>query len=99
MTHPISNVNMAGMKHDQGKLRYDLCPPEWFEGLAEVMSYGATKYEPNSWQRVEVERYEAALMRHFQAWRKGEVLDAESGLPHLAHAAANSLILMSLTNK
>lgn len=86
-------------KHDEGKLRYDLCPPEWGEALAEVMTGGLAKYTPGSWRNVEPHRYEAALMRHLTAWRKGEIADAESGLNHLKHVMANAAILLTITDK
>lgn len=75
----------AGIKHDEGKIRYDLVPPHALEGLAKVLTFGANKYTPNGWKTVEKERYVAALMRHFEAYRKGELLDQESGLPHMYH--------------
>ena len=73
----------TGLKDDKGKLRHDLVPASWHVALAEVMSYGIEKYEPNSWQNVEPNRYEAALMRHLCAWRDGEESDTESDLNHL----------------
>lgn len=83
-------------KDDKGKARYDLVLPEFEEGVAEVLTFGADKYEENSWQKIDdrENRYYAALRRHIAAWRKGEELDPESGLPHLAHAACNIMFLM-----
>lgn len=84
-----------GVKLDTGKLRYDLIPPESLEGLAKILTFGAEKYTPNGWQTVPnaKERYTAAAMRHFEAWRKGEKLDPESGLLHLHHALCNLVFL------
>lgn len=90
-------MGQLGCKEDSGKLRHDLVPAAWHEALAEVMTYGVSKYEANSWQGVEPCRYEAALMRHLCAWRRGELSDNESGLNHLKHVAVNALILFSLT--
>jgi hypothetical protein len=88
-----------GFKYDQGKLRYDLLPPQEIEQIVEVLTMGAAKYSDNSWQDVEngIDRYYAAAMRHLQSWRQGEVTDNESGLPHLAHVATNIVFLMHLT--
>ena len=83
-----------GIKYDQGKLRYDLVPVEAHEALAEVFTYGASKYGDNNWQGVESDRYIAALFRHINAWRKGERSDLESGLHHLKHALTNIAILL-----
>ncbi len=83
-----------GIKHDSGKLRYDLVPVEAHEALAEVFTYGSSKYGDNNWQAVESNRYEAALFRHLNAWRKGEKVDSESGISHLKHALTNVAILL-----
>ena len=83
-------------KYDEGKLRYDLLPIRPLEELVKVITYGAIKYAPNSWMNIEPfeERYFAATMRHLMAWRKGEELDPESGLPHLAHAMCCLVFLL-----
>ena len=87
---------MEGKKYDTGKLRYDLLPPEVMEALASVLTYGAQKYGDNNWQSLTDfdKRYYSALMRHIEAWRKGEICDEESGLPHLHHALANVAFLV-----
>lgn len=81
---------MTGKKFDEGKLRYDLVPPAVLEQLATVLTFGAEKYGANNWQTVPDarNRYYAAMMRHVEADRGGEVFDKESGLPHLTHALA-----------
>ena len=88
----------AGVKLDLGKLRYDLVPTSAMKGLAEVLTFGANKYTPNGWKAVPdaVERYYAALQRHLVAWRDGEKVDQESGLPHLSHALTNVAFLLEL---
>lgn len=85
-----------GRKDDKGKARFDLVEPEFEEAVAEVLTYGADKYAPDSWQHVEdaENRYYASLRRHINAFRKGEKTDPESGLSHLAHAACNIMFLM-----
>lgn len=85
------------MKFDTSKLRYDLIPTSTTKALAQVLTYGAKKYKPNNWQNVDdPDRYVAALFRHIEAWRDGEKLDKESGLPHLAHALTNVAFLLHL---
>ena len=90
-----------GMKFDTGKLRYSLIPPETTTALAEVLTFGAAKYAPNNWQLVEngQERYLDALYRHLEAYRSGEYLDPESGLPHLNHVLCNAAFLQYITQK
>lgn len=88
----------AGVKFDDGKLRFDLVPVKAERLLVEVLTYGAVKYAPDGWRTVPgaKERYTAALMRHFNAWRSGETVDAESGLPHLAHVLCNAAFLAEM---
>lgn len=91
-----SNPLTVGKKEDMEKLRYDLVDADFEEQLAKAMTYGANKYASDNWKKVEdpVNRYYAALRRHLAAWRKGEKVDHESGLNHLAHVAANVMFLM-----
>ena len=85
----------VGHKDDQEKNRLDLIEPEFIEGVGKVLTFGADKYEPNNWQKVDdaENRYYAAAMRHLMAWRKGERTDPESGISHLYHVACNIMFL------
>ena len=91
----------GGLKFDAGKLRYSLIPPEATRALAEVLTFGARKYAPNSWQTVPnaPERYLDALMRHLEAHRSGELYDPESNLPHVYHLLCNAAFLAYFTTK
>jgi hypothetical protein len=93
------NETTPGLKHDGGKTRYDLVPFDALEQIAKVLTYGAAKYGPNNWRHVVNEpgqnRYLAAILRHVSAYARGEIVDQESGLPHLAHAACSCLFLLS----
>lgn len=86
-----------GMKFDgANKLRWDLLPIAIVEDIVKVLTFGATKYADNNWQKVDnaKERYYAALMRHITSWRKGKINDPETAdLPHLACAACNLIFL------
>lgn len=85
------------MKFDGDKVRYDLVPPSATKGMAEVLTLGARKYKPNNWKQCEEpERYLAAMYRHLEAWRAGEVTDQETGLHHLAHAMTNIAFMLEL---
>lgn len=78
---------MAGEKKDIGKLRIDLTPPEVEEALAKILGFGAEKYGDENWKDgIEYKRIYGAIRRHLLAWRKGEILDDESNMPHLWHA-------------
>ena len=84
---------IEGMKFDQDKLRYDLIPPEVKKWLAEVLTYGAKKYAPDNWKKIEVERYYAAMERHMVAYQLGEEKDPESGIHHLIHMMCNAMFI------
>ena len=86
----------SGLKYDDGKLQYGLIPPIATKSLAQVLTFGAAKYAPNSWQTVKdgERRYLDALYRHLEAYRSGESTDSESGLSHLAHAITNVAFLL-----
>ena len=71
-------------------------PPLALLAVGEVMSKGAAKYGPMNWRTdpVSSSTYYDAAMRHLTAWWDGQNNDPETGLPHLAHAAANMCILL-----
>lgn len=84
-------------KHDEGKPNWNLNLWRAAEKVVRVREMGVKKYgDPDNWQSVDKanERYRAAAMRHLVADMRGEYLDEESGLPHLAHAACNLFFLL-----
>ena len=92
---------MKGLKYDQDKPRTDLLDMDIVEGIAKVLAFGAGKYAENSWQEVENgrERYAGALLRHYIALRKGELIDTDSGLPHIYHIACNTMFINWFDNE
>ena len=88
--------NQEGRKSDAGKPRLSLLPWRAVQQIVAVLEFGAAKYGADNWQRVPGarQRYFDAAMRHLLAWWDGERLDAESGLPHLAHAGCCILFLL-----
>lgn len=94
---PMQNVHIVetGIKHDGDKLRLSLIPPQLIEGVGQVMQFGAKKYKRNNWKNLDdPTRYLDALMRHLEAYRRGEEFDEETGLPHMAHLATNAGFLL-----
>ena len=85
-------------KHDNNKPRLDLVPPGIIEAVGVIRTYGVQKYGENTnWEKVELYRYKAALMRHLCEYlRNPESVDKESGYPHLWHAACNIAFLCEL---
>jgi hypothetical protein len=83
-------------KKDAGKQRWDLLPLKVLAGVVSVLTFGAGKYSPNSWQLVDgaVGRYRAAMDRHWASIvLDSESTDPESGLLHAWHFACNALFL------
>jgi len=92
----VNVVDLApGRKDDQEKPRFDLIEPQFERKLAEVLTSGAARYGDENWKKVPEgrPRYYAALRRHLQAWREGELLDPETRKPHLIHAACCLMFL------
>jgi len=84
-----------GTKFDEGKERYDLVPPWALNELIKVYTYGTIKYDDNNWWKgMKWGKLFAALMRHAWKWWRGEKVDDESGLHHLAHVAWQCFSLM-----
>ena len=88
-----------GTKYDQGKLQYTLVPPYALQEVARNLTEGLKKYkERNNWQKVEgaEQRYMDALMRHFEAIRRGEIYDKDSSDPTISHMSAVAVNAMFL---
>lgn len=91
----------GGLKYDNGKLLMSLIDPKFVQGVAEVLTFGASKYAPNSWKTVPdaKRRYEDALLRHTYKYLEGELYDEESNLEHLKHMACNIMFLLYLNKE
>ncbi len=88
-------VESGFTKFDKDKIRYDLIPPEASKALAEVLTYGAEKYSPDNWKQCRnTDRYMAALIRHLEAHRFGELRDKDTGMLHMAHVLTNAAFMI-----
>lgn len=87
-------------KFDNQKNRWDLMPFRALDLVARIMTYGAQKYGDRNWESGLSEEFAtrqlAAAFRHLQSHMTGVKFDAESGLPHLAHAATDVLMALEL---
>ena len=86
-------------KSDYGKPQLALVPIEdLWKAIAAIREYGNEKYhDPNNWKNVSIDRYHNALLRHIAACANDiNAKDAESGFPHLWHAACNMAFIMAL---
>lgn len=83
------------VKADNGKLQWSLMPFEQLEDVVKVLMNGAKKYSVDNWKKCDdTKRYEDALLRHVVAYVKGDKVDLEDNISHLAHAVCNCLFLM-----
>ena len=94
------------VKFDEGKPAYHLLAPEFLEGTATILQFGASKYGARNWELgMDWSRPFAAMMRHMWAWWGGKgpttksflfgELDAETGYSHLWHAACCIMFLIA----
>lgn len=94
-TTPTTKV-AEGQKHDGGKVRLDLILQDFsyaLEEIAKAAMYGEEKYVRGNWLKVSdlERRYLNAQLRHAQSRMRGETLDPESGVRHLAHEIWNAM--------
>ena len=90
----------GGRKDDAGKLRLELVPAEFIEWIAKVLQHGAEKYGEGNWQQgIDIKRLKGAFLRHYYAFEKGELIDPDSGLPHIDQAAVNALFISWYTKQ
>lgn len=92
---PVENKSVKNDIIDD-KLRWDLLPMEEIEDIVRVYHAGAKKYGPNKWQNLDngFERYRAAMFRHLMEYMKGERVDKETNVHHLAAAAWNVITML-----
>ena len=84
-------------KFDDAKPRYDLIPPKILDEVAQVLTFGAQKYDDENWHKCDSQRrYFSAAMRHLWAWARGETDDPETSLSHVAHAICCLLFMGEL---
>lgn len=94
-SHLEPDTSLA-MRDNGGKpeLCYALTFPEALKAIADVSTYGATKYERGNYLKgAPLSQSVNSLLRHLLLWWSGEDKDPESGHGHLAHVAWNALRL------
>lgn len=89
----------VGVKFDGDKPPMALLDPEYLEGIAKVLGFGANKYAADNWRNgIAVRRLISAAYRHLGAINKGEDIDSESGLSHSYHLGCCVMFLASMLN-
>ena len=88
----------AGLHKDEGKTRWDLMPWECLEEIAQVFTFGCTKYAERNWENgIHTGRLIGSVFRHIYEWLMGRDVDNESGIHHLSHAAWNIMAIRWMT--
>lgn len=90
-------------KAEDGKQKPSLAglPPKVLEQVAEVMSFGASKYYFGKWLKEPTTQYKRvdSALRHINKWLQGVDVDDESGLPHLVHAIVQLTMSQEYANR
>lgn len=85
------------IKDDSMKSPLDLIPPRALAEVGRCMQYGAIKYGQYNYLAgggFEYTRLIAAILRHINAFQRGEDVADDTGYSHIAHAASGCLMLM-----
>lgn len=87
----------AFMKKDTGKNRLELIEPAFVEGLGNILTFGANKYEAHNWKKggdaVSIERIKGSLLRHLYSYLNDDKIDKETGYSHIYHITCNLMFL------
>lgn len=85
-----------GVKYDSGKSMMSLVPPRALRETSNVLTFGAQKYAPNNWSKLDnlQSRYLDAALRHINEFQTGIEIDEESGCHVLSHAICDLMFVL-----
>lgn len=104
------NGKDKGLRHNEGKIRYDLFEPFAMEQLANIFTKGSLKYSDHNWSKgMRWSKCLASLQRHLHAYISGHDYDKDpscegckngnctnhTGQLHIAQVAWNALAITS----
>ena len=85
-------MSEKALRYNEGKRKWSLVHYKSIEPLVEVLEYGALKYAPENWKKgLDCKEILESMQRHLAALMDGEILDKESGLPHVGHIMCNAM--------
>ena len=94
-----NNSEKKADRFNDGKPRWSLVDFDSLEPMVKVLEYGCKKYDANNWKKgLKTTEIIESMMRHMQAYLRGEDIDPESKLPHTGHIMCNAMFL-SYMNK
>lgn len=85
------------LKFDQNKVDWAILPIDALEEIIKVFQFGEKKYARGNFANgdgLEYTRVLNSLMRHTTSFMRGEDNDPETGLSHIGHAGACTLMLL-----
>lgn len=90
-----ASLSLVGMHPKE----YNLANLPWdaLEQVCRVFSFGAQKYTRDNYKLapgLPLDNYIQSMWRHLVQYLKGEEVDSESQLPHLAHLACNAFMYL-----
>ena|SRR5271166_1147184 len=95
MCERITEAEAKGVKHDSGKIPMELLSHKALEEIAKVFAHGEVKYGAFNYRGgIHWRRVIGAAYRHLGQFNSGEDIDKESGISHIAHLAACSIMLL-----
>lgn len=93
---PSKKPDGKGLRLNDGKIRFDLIPPDVMLEIAKVFTHGAHKYAARNWERgMDWSICRGSKERHWNSRLRGEKFDRESKLRHLAHDIVNTMFLLA----
>lgn len=93
-----ATTEKGAMRFNAGKEKWGLVNFEALKPMVQVLMYGAKKYEPRNWEKgLSKEEILESMLRHVFELLKGNLIDEESGLPHIGHIQCNALFYSYFT--
>ncbi len=84
-------------KPHESKDPYELLPFKALHEVVQVLKFGKNKHGVDNWKGIDdLQNFIGAALRHICAWQRGEKVDSETGIDHLAHAVCNLLFIQEL---
>jgi hypothetical protein len=95
LVEPAPPATPSAQHFSVGKVGLQWMPFRALEEVAKVLDFGAQKYGRDNWRKgTNWMEFAGSALRHIGWWLRGQDLDQESNLHHLAHAACNCLFLL-----
>ena len=79
-------------RYNEGKIQWSLVDFKALEPMVQGLMYGAEKYSRDQWKNgLDMKEILDSLERHYVAILSGEMIDEESGVPHIGLLMCNTL--------